>query len=105
MDSYEAEDDFKFARRHGVEQMRRMMLALNITCLLHNLVLTRYLTHMVSRPNHAPGHTTKVHYFALAVSILASILLLGVITAAFFPTVVHVYQKVQDSYFALQILI
>jgi len=93
VNSYDFDDETKFTKRHSVEQLRRMMLALNVICLLVNFLLGRNLTQMVSRPNRALGSTKPVHYVALGFTILASLLLVAVIVAAFFPTVVHLYQK------------
>lgn len=81
------------------------MVALNLICLIINIFLCRNLVHMVSRSNRALGSTRPIHCVALAFSIVTILLLMGVITSAFFPQVVHLYQKLQVSYFTIQVVV
>lgn len=81
------------------------MLALNLICLLLNILLCRNLTQMVARSNRALGSTRPIHSVALAFNIVAILILSTVVISAFFPNVVHLYQKLQVSYFAVQIVV
>ena len=98
---YDGDDDAKFAKRHSLAQLRWMMLALNLTCVLVNILLCRNLAHMVSRSRRAMGTTRPIHCVALAFNIVTILLLIAVMVSAFYPSFTHLYQRVQVGYFAI----
>jgi len=81
------------------------MFSLNVGCIIVNGFFVRNLTQMISRPNRARGTTKCVHYVALASAVLACLLLIAMSVAAFFPSQVRLFQRLQDGYFGVQILV
>ena len=87
LSSYPDDDEeyAKFEKRHTVNQMRNMMVSINVTCLIMNGFFVHNLTKMVSRPSRAKGSTSQVHYTALVFAVISIILTIGIIIALYFP--------------------
>ena len=99
------EDSLKFDKRHSADQMQRMMVALNSTCILISLFLVHNLAKMVSRPARSLGSTKCLHYVVLGATGLTFLLAIGMVVALFYPVHMKVYRYLQDSYFILQMLV